>query len=542
VLTESTAVEYGGAPGSLITVSDLESIISVNPVGVKREHIFGVLESQQWQVKVTNKQLALMSRELSGCYAALEGGFPEADEWALLAQGQISQATASTNLTVSLDVDDPLRAVLDGKLARTVSFDTVPSASAITAEEIADSSDRYTIEPDYAGSTEAYLGAGVFADQGNVAFVPELTWKVIFTGATTYKVVAEDGTEQTGYTTGTSPGSDATIKEPTLTVDVLRIDSSGWRKITESSNNPGTFSSGDTFVFYSSQQRIGANDLTPIPLIQELLTSDDFLDLKVFDVKRGVYYTSPLYDKSATWDTAIARQNTVTMKGEWEVGSKIIDMVQEILYITHGSIYTMPSGQLALWEAEPNESAYTSLNGDFDAGGVDILSADMTDDEEEVYNVIQYNYLSLLDGSEVQYTVRNDFAPIWPDKKKVFDIHWRVNASSVNTAGSRAKLRYEQNRRKFGAETTLKGAALDLNSPVVINEPFLGINQKGLVIERYVDVVGNRARLVIALDDFTLGDYAKVTDSSGNIPGFGIDPGNVVAPTGGPYTVEKKVS
>jgi len=460
--------------GALISAN---TVIATNPVPVQREHEWGIIQGQQWQVEVENIDLTLMANNLGGRPCALEIGFPGASEWALCAQGKINQASASTDLVVAIDVWDPLTGQMDAELPRDMFFDHKPWVSDIHAITRNTNSRTYDNEAS---------GAGVVVSAVNT----DSTWTITFTD-TTYFSVDRDGTS---IGTNISIGSDWSFSGGGTGI-VLHHE--GW------STEAGAYAVGDTFVFYTSKPR---SNLSPVALIIELLES--ILGLEVYNVLAGASYASPLYDRAATWVPAIAAHGMTTCKGYFAKGTKIVDMVQQLLVVINGGIYQMPTGQLALWRFVPSSGTAIDINGDTAAGDVDIIGGEIVQRMEQVYSSIAINYKHLRDGADVSYTESPAISP-WGDDVHplTIDLDWRVDYGSIQACVNKAISRFSnQQPQEWALETQLSGFVLDIGDPININEPMLGLtDQEAAVVGIDRDPMGQRAKVTARTEPDTVG-------------------------------------
>lgn len=485
-------------PGQLIVVDDEDATLQVNPVKVKREKEFGVVHAQQWQATFSNESLRFAGVDLAGAWAALEMGFPAADEWGLVAQGRIVTATTSSELKCTIDVDSPMSEMIERPLQRSVRFDDDDAWSS-PVETIVKSDDSSIYDNDETGAgTEVYSPASV----------RDRSFEIEFLTATTFKFVRDDGTEDDNGGAGYAISADADI-------DGVRVLSPGW------SSDSGAYAAGDRFQFFSSKQRTGAHACTPIPLLKELLTSKDFLALSVFGVREGYEYTTPLYEESTVWgfaaltNHAVQRYRTTSMKGTWEIGTEIIDLVQGILRVINASLYTMPNGQIALWETQPNELNAVDLNGDPARGPVNILSIRQRDALDEIFNRVRYKYRSLNTQDQAELTDSTTDTDLTIDRTRTVDLGmWEVDKASLLAAADKLLQRLRRNRRSYTIRTTLIGSVLDLDEPIAFVDPMLQVVQQSLVRERAWAAMQNEADLVAQLDPVVLANYAVVGDET----------------------------
>ena len=503
-----------GEPGTRYDLSTEESIINMNPIKVKRDESVGVSRSAAFQVTTTNFTSQAMGQvPIAGAWMTVEAGFPEADEWALVATGKIRKATMNTEGQVTFECYDPIKDIIDGTLQRWLRFDTVSTASPIQTQAIADGSSSYN---------NSNAGAGV---TGITSSAAETRYKIKFDTVNTFKVYNEyDDALGGSY----SIASDATVTHGGNTYFV--IQSEGWTQ--DTAGPTYHYAIDDEFYFDVALGRHQLN-LQPVHLIKELITSDLFMNLWIYDVYNGAPYDSVFYDE-ANWDAIEDDYNSYVIRGQFDAGTPIMDVIKQLLRVINGSIYTMPNGQIALFAARPIGGEALVLNGDPSNGQVDILSGSAVDDGREMYNIVELEYIDP-NTDELTVSARKSYSsPLRTDRILKLDCSGlELPSAMVNAALDLAIRRVSRPPRRYTMRTTLKGMGIDMLTPVQIIEPFVNANITALTIEKTLDVMANEVEVTTTIDDYLMGDYAVVTERSDDPQASFVDP------DAGPFT--KKV-
>ena len=477
--------DSAGAPGTLLTVTTDQSVLAVNPIARRREMRYGVVQGQSWQVRATNIDLDLLDYELRGCWSAIYGGFPEADEWAVFAQGKNAVSSASTDGTVALEVHDSIMDLLNFTLPRDINFqDTGWIGDMLTVSKASGSGS-------YSSSQALTLNTATAAD--------DETFAVEFTGAAAFKVILEDGDDsQTGTT-----GADLDVSNLAADTDIITIPSAGWS---------GTFTAGDKFEFFTARPRTSGagGELTPIYMIMHLI--DDIAGLSAYDVLDGSAYSSPR-DDTSNWTTLANVHDNKDISGFWKKGTKISRLIQDALKIVHGSIYPSATGQIGLWVVGPFGGAAVELNGNPGAGNVDIISMAWDDDLENAISEVTFEYLAL-DGDEASYTAVDDDSDLLEARGATVDIGWRVDGPTIESTCDNYLTRFKGGVKEYTVNTTLAGVAAEIGYGVAIMENELGISLLvSAATDIIVDLPGNLATIKAHTDPLVLDNYF-VLDSS----------------------------
>lgn len=480
--------------GDLVDVAALEQILAVSDIDRKRERKFGVVQGTPWQVKLTNATAAMANLDLPGCRAVLQAGFRQADVWELMAQGRIERAPASTDMTVTIEVEDAVMDALSYVLPRDMYFGTVGWAGDLTPVLVSEASAEFDNDVN-----QTVGGNGVAVIPAGSSQVRDETFRVVFTSATGYKVVYEDGTERTGFTIS----ADATFGPANApTASVFKIKAAGW------STEVGAYVVSDEFQFFSSHARTTLQ-LSTMGMVRHLLT--DVAGLSAHDVLSGAPYSSPLYDADGAWADAVAAASGTRIGGYWAKGTRLIEMVQEALMIAHASIFSAPTGQIAVsWLREAGPTVAT-VNGDPEAGVVDIVSGTSEDTLEDMYNEVTLTYLSLRGGQTAVARWSDDASPIPERRVLELETSWRVSSVTASDCVYKALSRAKVSRRNIKLQTTLAHACRGIDEIVSITDPIIGLrNHLCGVVSVSIDIMGQRATLEAYRDEVASANYARV--------------------------------
>lgn len=487
-----------GASASVTVLTELEDVLALNPIVTERERKFGSVQGQSWQIQLTNMTLTARSSSIPGGWARIRVGFPTADEWETLATGRVLSAPASTDGTITLEVEDQIVALIQAELDQDMRFQlsTVASPygwiSEVKPVIRADGSKSYN---------NAAAGAGTSITV-NPGYVEDATFYIEFTSATAFKIVEPDGTDtQTG-----TISADCTFS---LNAQAsAKIEKEGW------DTGTGAYASGDKFVVYTARGRKNDGTLDPddielgfIGLVRHLI--EDVAGYQVYDFDTDSYI-SPTYD-SDNWDALADATEGDNCQGTFTKGTRIIDMIEGILPLAHASLYIMPNGQIAVWMLQPAVGDAYLLNGDHDGRDVSILSGLASPHLGETYNRVVYRYKSLTDGSEAVVEKSDPDTPYDRDMLLEIETDWEVRALSVETAATRAIERFKGPAEPFTLVTTFDGATLEIGDLVAINDSALGVvNRQAAVVKIARDPMAGRATVDAIVEEITLGEYFKI--------------------------------
>ena len=483
-----------GAPDTLVELTDGNTVISLNPVTTKREHAWGVMQAQVWQIRLTDEDGALRGYDLLGCYCALEGEFIDEAESALFAQGTIARVIPDTGASIALEVHSPAMNLLNWELPRDIYFQDTGWAGNIQAMSKDQASSQYTNDYDDDGTDE-----GVTVHTASNC--RDETYVIEFTTATAYSVTCEDGTPQTGKQINqdediTSEGSSGTA---------VTIETEGWDQ------TGSAYAVGDIFVFYTAVAR-SANELSPVYMIEHLI--EDVVDLEAYDVATGAAYGSPLYDTS-NWTTSGTAAAGDEIGGFWAKGTKISKLIQDALKVVHGAIFVAPTGQIALWVLSPTTEVGVHFNGDPALGTVNLLApSSIAKDADIAVNRLLVEYLDINSGDDAVIEQVDTDSAFHDVKTTTVSIGWRALGTAVDSSASKYMNRFKGGRTLYTLSATLAGAALDMTQALTITDPVLGLTlEQADVNSIAVDLVRNMVTVEAYADPVTNADYAVVGTS-----------------------------
>jgi len=479
--------------GTYKELTDVESITALSPIRRQRERKFGVLQARDWQVQFTNTTQYFKDKKLIGGWLELQAGFVDADLWETVGVGQIEDTSATSKATVTINLIDRIRALLDSELERDMYFGDAGWASNIVAVAVDDSSDDY--ENDWDGDDE---DEGVLVNKSVNAMNETIT--IEFTSSTVYKAILEDGTEQTGL----SISSDELIDGQDAS-DVYEVKSAGW---------DGTYATGDTFEFHASED-FPTTYLTPVGIPYYLIT--DFLNIKWVNVLSGLYENVVDLADTLTWLTELSVWASDRVMGFRPKGTSVISMIQDCMKLCHGSIITKPNGKLKLYLLGESESSITLESEPGHGNNITLLSSEHIDNLKHTAKKVTFNYKTL-SGDDASYSAEadvTDFATAIT--AKTFDIGWRVHAQTIESATNIFLLRFADARRTFNSQATLAGAIVDLDKAVTIHETM--IDSDAYVLSEVgsveLNIMQNRVKIISYLDPVAMSTFARVADIHG---------------------------
>lgn len=467
--------------GTETILSDTEHCLNLSPIRRRRERQFGVVQAQSWQATFSNASLFHSGKRLAGCYVRLDIGFPNVGLWQKVAVGKIRAATATTGNQLVVEVQEPLRELVDATLPRDVYFSDTGWLSTVQPERIDDDSQRYDGSPTASDYSQ----------------LEDETFEIEFLSATTFQVTDGDGNVYGPFNIS-SDASHGTSQFPLSTL--VTIPSSGW------SSDSGAYADGDIFVFYAAAPRAAA-DLTTIGMVRHLI--EDVAAIEAYDFDADDFGT-PLSD-IAEWSRVEALVSTDTVEGEWSRGSRIIDMVQQLLKLSHASLYPTPDGKVAIWILEESGASAYELNADPARGDISLLSGSLVQELDECYGAVEYTYLAL-DGQEA--AVRREASASETDAAGItlsVNVGWRVSGITVAAAVSKALNRFKAAREIYTAKTTLAGGSIGLAEGVTIHEPELDmVGYRSDTTEVALDVLDNSAEIEAWTDPVAIEEYGVI--------------------------------
>lgn len=476
------------APSSLLNFDTKGfTVLSVGRITRRREREYGVMQGQAWQVKVyTGGTGGLLLYDLAGCWCCIEAGFEAGDEWQVMAQGKISGVTFDTNDTATIEVYDSIMELLNFELPREYYFDNVGHVGEVHPVNVSTDSDGF--DNDLGIQYTAY-GATYFTDKKQT---------IVFTSPTSYTLTIEGVGDLYGTTTTDLEYGDGPV--------IWTVPAEGW---------DGTYATGDTFEFYTTQAR-NVHNLTPIILIQSLV--EDIVGVQVYDVINGAYYSDPFWDAVA-WGLATAatfesinsgQDNTYTLRGHWPAGTRVMRMIQDALKLVNGSIYSTPTGQLGIWLLRPSTGATVDLNGRVGDGYIEILGAAISDTLDYTVNSVRFEYLNGV-GEDAYYATEDSDPSINETRSATISSGWRVRGEVAQSGANIFLNRFKDARREYTVNTTLAGVLADVALGISVNEPDLGLTAETTdVTEINMDLLGHTAQIKAHIDPVSLANYCHI--------------------------------
>ncbi len=510
-----------GGSDQLITLTDLEEAIEVSDVKRYREREFGVVQGQQWEVRLANvydtfnpdaDDWPTTESSILLKWIALEIGFPIADEWETVAQGRIHRQRVGTDGSALLQAGDPIMDILAYEWPRDAVFDE-RDAWVSPVRDVLKSA-----------TSKSYLhttGPAVIASP--ISNVHNETFRLVFASPTTYNIVYEDGTSQAG-----GPFSIATatvdITSNQSAAAVVRIYTADWDQ------NTGAYATGDEFVLYTSKQYTSAT-LQPVALIQEMITQAG--RNKSYNVISGA--SQDVWYDSSHWTTVDTAFNTTKCRGYWPKGSNLMEMIQGLLKVMNATIYPSYDGRIAIWHLEAGGVGDTTqeITGDPDAEEIQIAEAERLSDHEDVVNSTAWTYGHLdftagADGTEpsIEELVmsKDDLDsttfvdPVTAEpvvRHKDHALGWAISAATVDSATNLYLNRFKVDVPVYRIRGTLaRIATSDITDAVSVTEPFLAVASKKIQVAQIgIRILENVGELVGWIDPVVNADYAIVGTS-----------------------------
>lgn len=513
-----TRIATAAGANQLVELTALGGFVSVSAIEEERERQFGVAQGQRWEITLDNSSgwanprsaIHPFAEPLELRWCALEYDLEGNTE--LGAQGRISRVFRSTQTgTVTIQVGDPIMDLLDYDWPRDAVFDE---------------RDRWIsgVQPVVrADASSSYSGATGPTALGTTAQTSNETFRLVFATATTFDVVYEDGTTQSG---GPFPiGSNLDVVSNVSSVAVARLYASDWA---------GSYATGDEFVFYTSKAYTAGN-LAPVFLMMDLLGQAGAVS--AYDVKAGT--TLSIFHDILNWVALNTYFSGILVRGYQSKGTSLASMIQGLLKVIHGAIYTTPTGQIALYAATPGAigaGTGTPISGDPKSGLPVVISridAEMSDDEIVTVTTWTYSHLGFPAGAHggppvtEQATVTRFADPGFVDPitlQKIrrgsdHSIPWAVTGSAIVTAAERLVARYGTERPYYTIQGPLALLEHDLNDAVTVYEPALDVVAEKLQVvsratyptENYVEILAY-ADPVVSSSFFIIGQ--SVIDGS----------------------------
>ncbi len=470
-----------GGTNLILDLLEHQEIVSASLISSKREKKHGVMQGQAWQIKCTNIGKQYTNTDYSDAIGQIVRGFRTAGEWEAIATGRVYKVVPSTDGTITFEIHDTVIELLNYLIPRDINYQATGWLGEMQT---------YSKEP---GSKS--WDSNIDLVNNFPADLSDETFTVTFTNATDYEVT-RDGAP--GIQSG-SIGSDFNV-DNTENNGVVTIPADGW------STDPSAYVPGDVFVFFTARPRTAA-ELSPVQMVIDLIKEA----VPYISVISESPIVSDAFDNWANWAAEAVATVGDEIGGFWAKDTQVSRMIQDALKIVHGAIYSMPSGQLALWRLTPNTSTRVALNGDPENGVVHIINATTTIDLTGVINSVTYEYLDL-DGNDASITSPNPAAtsPAGRPEPPV-RIGWRVRGLSIESAANIHFNRFKNPLRLYQIKTTLAGMLADVGGGVSVTEPDLDLTVEASdVTEVRIDIMRNTAVLNAHVDPVSTKKYAKV--------------------------------
>lgn len=480
----------------LIRISDLEKILELSPLVRRRERDPAVVEGQTWGARFTHDLLTFNRRSaawpstedsLLMKWARVQIGFAEADEWATVAQGRIERGEVDTDGVASIDVVDPIMDLLQVELSRDKAWTTTGWFSQVRPEKVAAGSSSYdTSQPITVGPNP-----GSIADQ---------TFRITFTDATHFDLEhVEDAYTQTGLWV---LANNTILRSGTT--DIGTIPAAGW--------SGGTFVAGDTFLFYASKLYSTA-DLNPITVIRELLTTGG---VESYDVGAGSSQNVE-YD-SAHWDDVEARFTSIQVRGEFEKGANVMDLIQGLLVGANASLFPSGTGQIGIYHFHPDDvgTASVVVTGDPEDPDVSILRARRLEDKRELKNRVVIAFKTLTGLEDASFEAADATSPYPVDLPLSLASVWAWTPTQIENTANSLLVRKRRPVPDYHVTGTLRVLSYhELGQLLALTEPEL--SEAGLpvqVTEISLDVLANQVEILARNDPAVFAQFWTVGTSA----------------------------
>ena len=475
-------LDTGAGSDQLVELTAGERVIALSPARRERERRPGVMQAQQWSARITNKTgkftrwgPAWLTTEdtVIGKWVALQLGYPGAAEWETFAQGRIRGFRTHSDGSATIRVADVLLEMVNRTLPRPLVMDERAGwVSPLTELKVASGSGSYNSP----GNVTVVLGGGM-ATPAWERFV------VRFASPTTVDIIKEDGSTQAGGPYAIAANIPVTTIQIIPFGQVAQIAPGGWT---------GTFSAGDEFVFYTSQQSSLALDpATALRALIQWAWSDvksGVSNMQIPDVMNGGYqdlfYDGAGWPTTGAWADLKAAFPTTVVRGYFERNRPFADPIQGLLRIMNASLWPARTGQIGVWWVEPQLVGDTvkQLTGDPDDEPT-VLEAERVEEDTEVEQRLIYTYRSLnftagQDGVEPPVistatadVSTGDFTEPQGDN---IDLLWACTAVDVEAAANRHLNRFAEPMVSYRVLGSLTNAVEnDLSDAVAVTEPQL---------------------------------------------------------------------
>lgn len=485
-----------GGSDQLIRVSDLEKLIEITPIVRRRERDPAVVEGQTWGARFTNDLLTFNRRSaawpstedsLLMKWARVQIGFPEADEWATVAQGRIERSDVDTDGVASIDVVDPIMELLQVELARDKAWTTTGWFSEVRAEKVALGSSTYD------NAQPVALGA-------SPAFISDQTFRITFTDATHFDLLhVEDAVTQSGLSTASNN-------------NILRAGSVHIGTIPAAAWAGGTFAAGDTFLFYASQLYSTA-DLNPITVLRELLT---FGGVESYDVGAGS--SQSIEFDSSHWDDVEARFTSIQVRGQFTKGTNVMDLIQGLLVGANASLFPSSTGQIGIYHFHPDDvgTASVVVTGDPEDPDVSILSARRLEDKRELKNRVVVSYKTLTGLEDASFEAKDSTSPYAVDLPLPLTSVWAWTPTQIENTANNLMIRKRRPTPQYHIEGTLRVLSYhEVGQLLALTEPELSEAEHPVqVTEISIDVLANQVEMIAWNDPGVFANFFRVGTSA----------------------------
>lgn len=508
--------DTSGGSNQLISIA-ANDVVAVSDITRRRERSFGVVQPQQWEVQISNvddyfnpNSSAWPTTEdtLMLHWGALEIGFPDNAEWELVAQGRLRRMHASTDGTAILEFADPLFDLLNFEWPREAVFDDRDAwVSPVRVASKAATSSSFLHQQ----------GPVVIAADPTADIVNE-TFKIVFATSTTYNIVYEDGTTQSGGPFSIATATVDVVSNATSQA-VVRIYTADWDAA------GGAYTADDTFEFYTSPQYASAT-LAPIDLIQELISQAGITNS--YDVVSG--FSQSLYYDTAQWGAVKTDFASSKARGYFAKKSNLMDMIQGLLRACNATIYPSVDGRIAIWHLWPDDIGTTTwqIRGDPDDDRVAILEAERIHDDAGIVNRTAWTYgdLNFTSGDDgnvptiqrptitkddLDATTYTDPIGVTPVRDSPVEINWCIDGVTVDASSNRYLARFKDDNPQYLLRGALRLLLPDVADPIALTEPFLAESLTTLQVTQVgVRVFEQEAELLAIFDPIVNEDYARV--------------------------------
>lgn len=486
-----------GAPGTLVTFNTDHETISLNPILREVERTFGVIQSQSWQLVCMKHEGVPSGEALDGCWASIQIGYEDADEWETFGTGQIVAATFVSDDSIEFEINDTLVNLVEAQLKRDLGiYSDRPYCGPVRPLRLADGSQDYNNDIDGDGIE----GSGVSViSPSYYEHIENDTFTIEFTSQTAFKVILSNGDQsQTG-----TIAANCDIKPTDESTAMLRLDRRGW------STDVGAYSIGDQFVFDTSVQW-DAGAVTYV-VAQSLIAQHMG---PVLDVVNNDWEN--IFADLGDWDDAASAYPGHLVSAEFRVGDSVMDIVQQLLELESASLWVNAFGKYVLRRHLPDAVTVHSFNSDESRGDVDLIETRKKESAVDAYNVVEVRYRDYENGAERTWIERDANSPYLAERKLTIETSFAMPAALASFAASRALARFKRARSMYILRTTFTGAAVLPSQRIEIVDPSLG--ERGFavvdVVSVEVDPFADEAQVTALNEPLNDQGYARVGDAT----------------------------